>query len=130
MEGSAPLRRAIARQALTPPCKSSLWPGRLGRGPAFEAEKTPALEREKKLALIEKAEGCSSRETERLLLEEAPDSKRLLQKDQVRFLGEGRFELKAVIDGETRGKLERLKFLLSHKNPSMGYGSCWGIYWI
>ncbi len=96
------------------------------RGPAFEAEKPQALEREKKLALIEKAEGCSSRETERLLLEEAPDSKRLLQKDQVRFLGEGRFELKAVIDGETRGKLERLKFLLSHKNPSMGYGELLG----
>ncbi len=100
--------------------------GEAWRGPAFEAEKTPALEREKKLALIEKAEGCSSRETERLLLEEAPDSKRLLQKDQVRFLGEGRFELKAVIDGETRGKLERLKFLLSHKNPSMGYGELLG----
>ncbi len=96
------------------------------RGPAFEADKSPALEREKKLALIEKAEGCSSRETERLLLEEAPDSKRLLQKDHVRFLGEGRFELKAVIDGETRGKLERLKFLLSHKNPSMGYGELLG----
>ncbi len=96
------------------------------RGPAFEADKSPALEREKKLALIEKAEGCSSRETERLLLEEAPDSKRLLQKDQVRFLGEGRFELKAVIDGETRGKLERLKFLLSHKNPFMGYGELLG----
>ncbi len=96
------------------------------RGPAFEAEKNPVLEREKKLALIEKAEGCSSRETERLLLEEAPDSKRILQKEQVRFLGEGRFELKAVIDGETRGKLERLKFLLSHKNPSMGYGELLG----
>ena len=100
--------------------------GEAWRGPAFEADKSPALEREKKLALIEKAEGCSSREMERLLLEEAPDSKRLLQKDQVRFLGEGRFELKAVIDGETRGKLERLKFLLSHKNPSMGYGELLG----
>ena len=41
-------------------------------------------------------------------------------------MGEGRFELKAVIDGETRVKLERLKFLLSYKNPSMGYGELLG----
>ena len=94
---------------------------------ALEAEKRQALERRQKLELIEKAEGRSSRETERLLLEQSPDSKRILRKDQVCFLGEGMFEVKAVIDEANHRKLEKLKFLLSHQNPSMGYGDLLGI---
>ena len=94
---------------------------------ALEAEKRQALERRQKLDLIEKAEGRSSRETERLLLEQSPDSKRILRKDQVCFLGEGLFEVKAVIDEANHRKLEKLKFLLSHQNPSMGYGDLLGI---
>ena len=90
-------------------------------------QREQALERQQKLKLIEKAEGRSSRETEMLLLEQSPDSKRILRKDQVRFLGEGRFEVKTVIDAANHRKLEKLKFLLSHQNPSMGYGDLLGI---
>ena len=97
------------------------------REQALEAEKRQALERRQKLELIEKAEGRSSCETERLLLEQSPASKRILRKDQVCFLGEGMFELKAVIDAGNHRKLEKLKFLLSHQNPSMGYGDLLGI---
>ena len=97
------------------------------REQALEAEKRQALERRQKLELIEKAEGRSSRETERLLLEQSPDSKRILRKDQVCFLGEGMFEIKAVIDADNHRKLEKLKFLLSHQNPSMGYGDLLGL---
>ena len=97
------------------------------REQALEEEKRQALERRQKLDLIERAEGRSSRETERLLLEQSPDSKRILRKDQVRFLGGGMFEVKAVIDAANHRKLEKLKFLLSHQNPSMGYGDLLGI---
>ena len=120
-ERSVPRERVSS--ASEPSCSSAKEP--INREQMQRREQ--ALERRQKLELIEKAEGRSSRETERLLLEQSPDSKRILRKDQIRFLGEGVFEIKTVIDAVNHRKLEKLKFLLSHQNPSMGYGDLLGI---
>jgi hypothetical protein len=43
--------------------------------------------------------------------------------DRVRPLGNGRRELKAVIDAESRHGLEKLQTLLSHRDPHLNLGS-------
>lgn len=75
---------------------------------------------EEKLALVKKAEGCSRRATEKLLSEKDPSL--FLPKERTRFLGKGKVEIKMVISEECHKKLEELKNLLSHKNPSLSYG--------
>ena len=44
------------------------------------------------------------------------------KREQVRFLGKGKVEIKVVIDEKCHKDLEKLKNLLSHKNPSLSYG--------
>ena len=93
----------------------------------LEAGQKRALEKAQKLDLLKRAEGKSSRETERMLLERSSDSGAALPRDQARFLGNGKVEIKAVVDVGCHRALEDLKFLLSHRNPSMGYGELLGI---
>ena len=93
----------------------------------LEAGQKRALEKAQKLDLLKRAEGKSSRETERMLLERSSDSGAALPRDQARFLGNGKVEIKAVVDVGCHKALEDLKFLLSHRNPSMGYGELLGI---
>ena len=93
----------------------------------LEAGQKRALEKAQKLDLLKRAEGKSSRETERMLLEQSSDSGAALPRDQARFLGNGKVEIKAVVDVGCHKALEDLKFLLSHRNPSMGYGELLGI---
>ena len=45
-----------------------------------------------------------------------------LPQEKTRFLGKGKLEIKIVIDEECHKRLEKLKNLLSHKNPSLSYG--------
>ena len=47
-------------------------------------------------------------------------------REKVRRLGEGKWELKAVIDDECERGLKELKRLLSHTNPSMTFGELVG----
>ena len=75
------------------------------------------LEKQK---LIDKVEGCSTRQTMKLLSEADPSFSP--HKEQVRFLGKGKVEIKMVINEDCHKKLEELKHLLSHKNPSLSYG--------
>ena len=89
-------------------------------------QKNPGLwGRKQKLDLVKKVEGISFRETERLLLDQAMEP--AVQKERVRFLGEGKVEVKAVIDLGCYRKLEELKNLLSHRNPVMSNGELLGI---
>ena len=86
-------------------------------------EKESALSRSQKLDLIEKAEGRSSRETEKLLLERLPESEKpLARREQARPLRNGQVEIKAIVSDNCHKKLKELKNLLSHRNPSMEYG--------
>ncbi|MDE0151637.1 MAG: HNH endonuclease [Bdellovibrionales bacterium] len=84
-------------------------------------EKTNNLkfDRNKKLDLLKKVEGKSSRQTEKLLCEVDPEIS--VSKEKLRFIGSGKTELKIIMDEDLRKKLETLKHLLSHKNPNMSY---------
>ena len=75
---------------------------------------------ERKQELVKKAERCSTRATMKLLSEVDPSLS--VPKEQARFLGKGRVEIKVVIDESCHKKLEELKGLLSHKNLSLSYG--------
>ena len=70
--------------------------------------------------LVKRAEGRSTRATAKLLSETDPSLS--LSKEQARFLGKGKVEIKVVIDESCHKKLEELKNLLSHKNPNLSYG--------
>ena len=75
---------------------------------------------EEKKDLIKKAEGCSTRATMKLLSEADPSLS--VSKEKARFLGNGKVEIKLVIDESSHKKLEELKSLLSHKNPVLSHG--------
>ena len=79
-----------------------------------------SLSVERKQELVKKVEGCSTRATMKLLSEVDPSLS--VPKEQARFLGKGKVEIKVVIDESCHRKLEELKSLLSHKNPSLSYG--------
>ena len=75
---------------------------------------------EEKKNLVKKAEGCSIRATMKLLSEADPSLS--VSKEQSRFLGNGKVEIKLVIDEKDHKKLEELKSLLSHKSPVLSHG--------
>ena len=78
------------------------------------------LSQKEKENLVKRAQGCSTRATEKLLSEADPSLS--LPKEGVRFLGKGKIEIKMVIDEQCHKKLEKLKNLLSHRNPKLSYG--------
>ena len=80
-----------------------------------------SFSRKEKESLVKRAEGCSTRAAEKFLSEEDP-SLSLSRRERVRFLGKGQVEIKIVIDEKCHKELEKLKNLLSHKNPSLSYG--------
>ena len=86
-----------------------------------DLNRTLPLSQEAKENLVKKVEGCSTRATEKLLSEADP-SLSLLKREKVRFLGKGKVEVKIVIDEKCHKELEKLKNLLSHKNPNLSYG--------
>ena len=73
---------------------------------------------------MEDAAGKSAREVERMLT--SVDPRLVAPREKVRPLGEGKWELKAVIDEGCERGLAELKRLLSHTNPSMTYGELVG----
>ena len=75
---------------------------------------------EEKKDLVKRAEGCSTRATMKLLSEADPSLS--VSKEQTRFLGNGKVEIKLVIDESSHKKLEELKNLLSHKSPVLSHG--------
>ena len=86
-----------------------------------DLNRTLFLSQEEKENLVQRVEGCSTRETEKLLSEADP-SLSLLKKEKVRFLGKSKVEVKIVIDEKCHKELEKLKNLLSHRNPNLSYG--------
>ena len=79
------------------------------------------LSQKEKENLVQRVEGCSARATEKLLSEADP-SLSLPKREKVRFLGKGKVEIKVVIDEPCHKELEKLKNLLSHRNPNLSYG--------
>ena len=87
-----------------------------------DLNRTSPLSQKEKENLVKKVEGCSTRATEKLLSEVDPSLSPLTRKEKVRFLGKGKVEVKIVIDEKCHKELEKLKNLLSHKNPKLSYG--------
>ena len=75
---------------------------------------------EQKLNLIQKAEGKSIKQTEKLLSQMSSHFSN--KREKVKFIDQGRVEMKIILEEEDYKKLEKLKSLLSHKNPKLKYG--------
>ena len=74
--------------------------------------------------LVEEASGKSTRQVRRMLADLDPEL--APPADRVRPLGDGRYELKAVIDADCQQGLEHLRGLLSHVDPCMTMGQLVG----
>ena len=74
--------------------------------------------------LVEEAAGKSARQVRRMLADLDPEL--APPADRVRPLGDGRYELKAVIDADCQEGLEHLRGLLSHVDPRMTVGQLVG----
>ena len=74
--------------------------------------------------LVEDASGKSARQVRRMLADLDPEL--ATPADRVRALGDGRYELKAVIDADCQQGLEHLRGLLSHVDPHMTMGKLVG----
>ncbi|MDD9988198.1 MAG: hypothetical protein OXQ31_18115 [Spirochaetaceae bacterium] len=74
--------------------------------------------------LVEEASGKSARQVRRMLADLDPEL--APPADRVSPLGDGRYELKAVIDADCQQGLEHLRGLLSHVDPRMTVGQLVG----
>ncbi len=74
--------------------------------------------------LMEDAAGKSARQVRRMLADLDPEL--ATPADRMRPLGDGRYELKAVIDADCHQGLEQLRGLLSHVDPRMTVGQLVG----
>jgi hypothetical protein len=66
-------------------------------------------------------EFTSFRESQKKLVELMPEVGEKLMSEKQRVIAKDKIELKIVIDDKLNDKLERLKGLLSHKNPNLTY---------
>ena len=111
------------------PAAPELLPGATGTAPgagasgaeaAAPARPVPALDAAQRQELVAQASGKSAREVKQLLAGVAPELAR--PADRMRALGEGRWELKAVIDAACQRGIEQLRGLLSHVDPHLTVG--------
>ena len=94
--------------------------GALGAEAAAPARPVPALDAAQRQELVAQASGKSTREVKQLLAGVAPE---LAQSaERMRALGEGRWELKVVIDAACQRGIEQLRGLLSHVDPHLTVG--------
>ena len=75
-------------------------------------------------ALVKQAAGKSTRQVQELLA--GVDPELAVSADKVRPLGNGRYEMKVVVDAECHRALEQLRGLLSHVDPHMTLGQLVG----
>ena len=92
--------------------------------PDGTAEPEPALDVSARKALVKQAAGKSTRQVQDLLA--GVDPELALPADKVRPLGNGRYEMKVVVDAECHRALEQLRGLLSHVDPHMTLGQLVG----
>ena len=85
-----------------------------------ERKPPPVLDLSARKALVGQAAGKSTRQVMQMLA--AVDPALAVPADRIRPLGEGRWELKAVVDEECQRGLEQLKGFLSHVDPRMTLG--------
>jgi hypothetical protein len=94
--------------------------------PASAADPGPplVLDAAGRQKLVQEAAGKSARQVRRMLADLDPEL--AVPPDRVRPLGDGRYELKAVIDADCQQGLEQLRGLLSHLDARMTVGQLIG----
>ena len=92
--------------------------------PPAEPEPPLVLDAAGRQKLVEDAAGKSARQVRQMLVDLDPEL--APPADRVRPLGDGRYELKAMIDAECQQGLEQLRGLLSHVDPRMTMGQLVG----
>ena len=102
---------------------------RAGSAPAAAPGKAadarlPVLDAHARQHLVERAMGKSTRQVQQMLAEVDPEA--AAPAERLRALGNGRWELKAVVDGECQQGLQRLRELLSHVDPHLTVGQLVG----
>ena len=113
-----PVAAPATPRAATPPAATT---------PAVAARPTEpplVLDAVGRQKLVEEAAGKSTRQVKRMLADLDPEL--AAPADRVRPLGNGRYELKALIDAECQRGLEQLASLLSHVDPRMTVGQLVG----
>ena len=100
---------------------------RLRRGDSSQRRIAASFQEHKiqKMDLLKKVEGKSMSQTEKILCEMDPETHQI--KDKVRHLNKDQIEIKLTLDKSSYENLEKLKNLLSHKNPNMSYGELFKI---
>ncbi len=91
---------------------------------ASDSEPPLVLDAAGRQKLVEEATGKSARQVRRMLADLDPEL--AVPADRMRPLGDGRYELKAVIDADCQQGLEQLRGLLSHVDPRMTLGQLVG----
>jgi hypothetical protein len=128
-------RGSISGTASSAPTNSPPASGAVGTAPAEVASAhdpvadQPAppplvLDAAGRQKLVDDAAGKSARQVRRMLADLDPEL--APPADRVRPLGDGRYELKAVIDADCQQGLEHLRGLLSHVDPRMSVGQLVG----
>ena len=84
----------------------------------------PVLDARARQQLVERAMGKSTRQVQQMLAEVDPEA--AAPAERLRALGDGRWELKAVIDDECQRGLQKLRELLSHVDPHLSVGQLVG----
>ena len=84
----------------------------------------PVLDAHAREELVERAMGKSTRQVQQMLAEVDPEA--AAPAERLRALGDGRWELKAVIDAECQRGLQQLRELLSHVDPHLSVGQLVG----
>ena len=121
ISGTAAIAPAETRKAGSPAAESA----RAVPLPPAEPEPPPlVLDAVGRQKLVEEAAGKSARQVRQMLANLDPEL--APPADRVRPLGDGRYELKAVIDAECQQGLEQLRGLLSHVDPRMTLGQLVG----
>ena len=120
---------AAGRGAAGSPAVGNGAAPRAGSAPAAAPGKAagarlPVLDARARQHLVERAMGKSTRQVQQMLAEVDPEA--AAPAERLRALGNGRWELKAVIDAECQRGLQQLRELLSHVDPHLTVGQLVG----
>ena len=113
--GSAEAGTNAAAGAGSPPAAA---PGNAADAPAR------VLDAHARQQLVERAMNKSTRQVQQMLAEVDPEA--AAPAERLRPLGDGRWELKAVVDDECQRGLQQLRELLSHVDPHLTVGQLVG----
>ena len=132
LQNTFDLQQRAATAAAHPaaaPAAPELLPGGTGTAPeagalraeaAAPARPVPTLDAAQRQELVAQASGKSTREVKQLLAGVAPEA--APPAERMRALGDGRWELKVVIDAACQRGIEQLRALLSHVDPHLTVG--------